>query len=483
MRHGIRAIVLLLGLLASVLPAQAARVSQVWINEILYDPAGADSAQQIIELHNRGASATAMGNWSICIQFNYKRFPTGATIQPGGYYIIHVNATGVNDATNWYTGAYVNIHPAADGVSLYHTFSGFSTTANIEDFVQWGAGGQPRENVAAAAGLWTTGLFVARAVEGKSVQFLPAASPPTLPHPIADYCNSAPTIGAVNACAPSVGPLTDVRISEVLSTPAGSLAGQTRAELVNGGLLPVPLDNLNLCAQGSCFAVTPGLTLPPGARAVVHFNESGASTAANIYSGAGVMPDLDPLGGSLALYRNGLDFNDPANIFDFIEWSAAGQSRESVAAAAGLWTAGAFFPPVLPGASLQWRGLNDGNLVDDWCADVPTLGLANVCSSSGANPDSPSAWPRLLAGAPNPGPPGIMLSFVLNAAEPRVRLVLFDLAGRPVRTLHDGPAPAGGTTLRWDGADDHGAPLPAGIYFQRLDTGRAVQQRKITLIR
>ena len=80
--------------------AEAAKVSQVYISEVLYNPAGADGGNQLIELVNRGASAQSLVPWSLCIQFLYKNFPVGASIPAGGRYIIHLNANGSNTATD-----------------------------------------------------------------------------------------------------------------------------------------------------------------------------------------------------------------------------------------------------------------------------------------------------------------------------------------------------------------------------------------------
>jgi hypothetical protein len=208
------ALPLLFGTL-SVLPAGPAAANNsfgVYINEVLYDPVGSNAGAQKIELVNKSGAAVSLTNWSLCIQFSYRTFPSGASIPAGGLYTIHVNATGTNTPTEWYTGAYVTIDAASDAVALYHTATGFATAANMEDFVQFGAGAQPRENVAAAAGLWTAGAFVAAAAEGQSLAYNGSG---TLPHPVSDYCNETPTIGAANACGSQIG-VPEAKLPRVL---------------------------------------------------------------------------------------------------------------------------------------------------------------------------------------------------------------------------------------------------------------------------
>lgn len=52
-----------------------------------------------------------------------------------------------------------------------------------------------------------------------------------------------------------------------------------------------------------------------------------------------------------------------------------------------------------------------------------------------------------------------------------VRLDVLDIHGRRVRTLLDADMVAGRHRANWDGADEHGRGLPAGVYFYDLRTG------------
>jgi hypothetical protein len=47
---------------------------------------------------------------------------------------------------------------------------------------------------------------------------------------------------------------------------------------------------------------------------------------------------------------------------------------------------------------------------------------------------------------------------------------LYDVRGRRVRRLFDGPGSLRGHTT-WDGLDDHGKTTPSGLYFARLVSG------------
>jgi hypothetical protein len=76
----------------------------------------------------------------------------------------------------------------------------------------------------------------------------------------------------------------------------------------------------------------------------------------------------------------------------------------------------------------------------------------------------------LEPGRPNPFGDGIRASFMLPARD-RVRLDVYDVAGRRVRRLIDGERGAGRHEAVWDGRDESGRQVANGIYVLRLDTG------------
>lgn len=60
---------------------------------------------------------------------------------------------------------------------------------------------------------------------------------------------------------------------------------------------------------------------------------------------------------------------------------------------------------------------------------------------------------------------------------------IFDLAGRRVRTLHDGMAAAGETAFTWDGRDAAGRRVAAGVYLARIRQEAEARTRRIVLLR
>ena len=80
---------------------------------------------------------------------------------------------------------------------------------------------------------------------------------------------------------------------------------------------------------------------------------------------------------------------------------------------------------------------------------------------------------------------GARLTYQLAEPGP-VRLVIYDLAGRPVRSWGVIQQSAGVHSFEWDGLGDNGRILPAGNYFCRLTIARAKPVRltvRITLTR
>lgn len=76
----------------------------------------------------------------------------------------------------------------------------------------------------------------------------------------------------------------------------------------------------------------------------------------------------------------------------------------------------------------------------------------------------------------------IMLSFD-TAGQGTVDLSIFDVRGRRVRTLVDGTLHAGSHSVVWDGADNAGRRVAAGVYFARLSVGSESATKKVLLVK
>jgi hypothetical protein len=62
-------------------------------------------------------------------------------------------------------------------------------------------------------------------------------------------------------------------------------------------------------------------------------------------------------------------------------------------------------------------------------------------------------------------------------------LRIYDICGRLVRTLVDGPVQSGNNVLSWDGTDHFGSRSAPGIYFIRMEAGSYRATKKVVLLR
>ncbi len=100
-------------------------------------------------------------------------------------------------------------------------------------------------------------------------------------------------------------------------------------------------------------------------------------------------------------------------------------------------------------------------------------------------PVADAGLPRSLAlsqNAPNPFNPQTTIVFAVDRAT-GVRLGVYDLQGRLVRTLAERVYAPGEHSVVWDGRDDAGSEMPSGLYLYRLEDGRRTQTRKMVLVR
>ncbi len=90
---------------------------------------------------------------------------------------------------------------------------------------------------------------------------------------------------------------------------------------------------------------------------------------------------------------------------------------------------------------------------------------------------------QLYAASPNPFRGETVIRLDLAASRQDVRLTIFDVSGRIVRTVVSEPLRAGRHELRWDGRSDTGRTVAAGVYFCRLEAGEFSENRPIVLLK
>jgi len=121
------------------------------------------------------------------------------------------------------------------------------------------------------------------------------------------------------------------------------------------------------------------------------------------------------------------------------------------------------------------------------CQDYGPIFLAdNVTVTRAAPPagvgDGVSRGVQRLSGpAPNPFEGATTIRFDLPKAGV-VRMSVYDLSGRLVRRLLNQSLPAGDRTLTWNGVDDAGHRVSAGVYVLHLETAGFRENRRMVLL-
>jgi hypothetical protein len=88
----------------------------------------------------------------------------------------------------------------------------------------------------------------------------------------------------------------------------------------------------------------------------------------------------------------------------------------------------------------------------------------------------------LAQNVPNPFNPQTTIRFSVPEGSP-VRLAVFDVTGRLVRTLVDGDMAAGRHSIIWDGRDAVGRDVASGVFVCRLASAQGSLVRRMVLLR
>ncbi len=136
----------------------------------------------------------------------------------------------------------------------------------------------------------------------------------------------------------------------------------------------------------------------------------------------------------------------------------------------------------IPAASRTFR---DRDLVPGQAYEYRLLAVDLDGSTTASAPLSvtiPGAVMQLLPNHPNPFNPSTTIRFVIPERA-RVRLAVYDIAGRHVVTLLDDIRDAGVHSVQWNGLDAEGGAVASGVYVSRLDAGARRAARKMVLLR
>ncbi|MDZ7339943.1 MAG: Ig-like domain-containing protein [candidate division KSB1 bacterium] len=84
---------------------------------------------------------------------------------------------------------------------------------------------------------------------------------------------------------------------------------------------------------------------------------------------------------------------------------------------------------------------------------------------------------------PNPFNAQTIIEYQISSGPQPVRLEIFDILGKRVRTLVNESQNGGFYQVRWDGKDDHGRDVASGIYLYKLIAGTFNESKRLLLLR
>ena len=89
---------------------------------------------------------------------------------------------------------------------------------------------------------------------------------------------------------------------------------------------------------------------------------------------------------------------------------------------------------------------------------------------------------QLAQNYPNPFNPFTTLLYELSEIS-HVKITIYDMLGRKVKTLINETQDAGSRTVIWNATNDYGEPVSAGIYLYQIKAGEYLQTKKMVLLK
>lgn len=116
-------------------------------------------------------------------------------------------------------------------------------------------------------------------------------------------------------------------------------------------------------------------------------------------------------------------------------------------------------------------------------SEITVVGAITRCPATSLDDISTGSTPiSALTAAPNPFVNSTSIEFTVS--EPgHVRIEVHDILGRRVRAITGRTLDAGPQTIDWNGRNDTGEQVSAGVYFVELRTVAGVQRLKLLLLR
>ncbi len=110
-------------------------------------------------------------------------------------------------------------------------------------------------------------------------------------------------------------------------------------------------------------------------------------------------------------------------------------------------------------------------------------GIPDECEGITTSVADLDGGPAVMGNVPNPFHRSTEIHFDMPVERGVARVQIFNAAGQRVRTLLDGELRSGPNVVTWNGTDDQGRLLPAGVYFYQLDAPGVHGTQRTLLVR
>lgn len=303
------------------------------------------------------------------------------------------------------------------------------------------------------------------------------------------YPDRAPVGGVVSFLA---GPVSPVFTQTMETDPGWTVGGagdnattgiwiraNPVAAEVSEGVLSQPEDDQTPGAGVLCW-ITGNATA--GALAGTNDVDGGQTTVtSNVFSALGVTTPLVEFYHWYSNNLGGAPSSDTFHVEISNDGGASWVTLDDIEESTQQWTRSVYLveDAVTPTANMRLRfraaDFGAGSLVEAGVDDVRLLGV----SGSVDVPAAGAALDFRVSAAPNPFAGSAAIRWALPSASD-VSLSVYDAAGRRVRDLLRGRLDAGPHSMTWDGRDDRGRALGAGIYWLRLQAGGREVKASVT---
>ncbi|MBN1164653.1 MAG: T9SS type A sorting domain-containing protein [Candidatus Krumholzibacteriota bacterium] len=237
-----------------------------------------------------------------------------------------------------------------------------------------------------------------------------------------------------------------------------------------------------ICTNGSYYNLTGGSTaggtispLTVGTSGSIFNSPPPAADSFYVYGGPPLINGFDvlnPITGTSIAAMEYPDFMPGTKCYAAIQHQETNQHAKTIRT---MWF-GFSFKFIRDHRSMspiaRYRVLDE---VIDWFENSTNVDI------TGTNEQTPRVY-SLAQNFPNPFNPSTTIKYEMKK-KGRVRIRVYDVTGKLVKTLVSAVRDAGPHTVNWDGENNAGHKVASGIYFYRMETEDFVKAKKMVLLR